>query len=193
VGVACKRIHDSAIWKLREDGDGNLVHTNFKAFCASEFGISYTYAFQLMEVSDRFTREQVMKLGVSKLKLVMSVPTDRQQDMIDAAENGATVNDLNDEARDIRESGGTATPATPPAGNGVTMAILQGVHEVRAYKRPTTAGAANDKPVPATTHTDDPWCVLPLANDVKLHIRMSATPDGELVFLVEAKRQKGKI
>lgn len=185
MGQAFSRIDELKLWKLRVDDKGKPVYVGFKQFCAEEFGISPTYAYTLMKVTANYTEADIERLGVAKLKLALSVPDEKRDEMISKAENGATVNDLKSEARRVRENGGTVSASKPPESSALTLAMLPGPQIVEMFKRPT----GNTKThVPAESLQDDPWCMLSLQNDVKLYIRITQTDTGAISAVVEAKR-----
>lgn len=184
MGRAFKRIHTHDLWKLRRRDDDKPAFTNFKRFVADEFGITHTYAYQLMEVSEKFTEEQIAELGVSKLRLALTVPDMHRGEILDAAKGGATVKDLGDKARELRGDG------APPPEKRITVGLMMGQQTVQAWKRPKKDGPVGVPTTPAKSLGDYPWAVLELENDVRLFVRMSRNEEGEIAYIFEARRGK---
>jgi hypothetical protein len=170
MGSAFDRIHTDELWKLRTV-KGKPKYTNFKKFVAEEFGVSHTYAYGLMDVARKFTEDDVKRLGISKLRVALQVPAERQKEILDAAKKGATVADLKDKARKDR----------PEAKKAITVALLLGQQVVPAFKR-------TDPDVRASKIKDDAFGELELDNGVTLSIKLTRDVDSNLQFVVEAKR-----
>lgn len=74
VGDEIRQVHGGKLWLHRRDLSGAPTHRTFETFVHEEIGISRGTAYKLMEVAKAFTREQVLALGISKLKLLVQLP-----------------------------------------------------------------------------------------------------------------------
>lgn len=175
VGTALKAIHDSELWKLRSV-EGVPVHTNFNMFVKDEFGISHTYAFSLMDVAVNYTAEDIKKLGVFKLKLMLAAPADKRDKMRDAAEGGATRQELK-EMRDGK-------PSTPV----ITLAIMAGQQVIPGLSR-TKLDKETGEPARAKSMKEDPYCEVQLENNARLIIRCTTDAEGNVSFIINTMRE----
>jgi hypothetical protein len=168
MGCELKRVHDVELWRLRRTTAGTVAHGTFGGFCREELGISSHYGYLLMQLAAKFSEQEVARIGPYKLRVVLQLA-----DKAKAAQTAGT-------SAAPAPSGDTATPRPNPRTDGVTVALMPGVVELRALKRSNPAKRAK-------SIADDPWAKLELENAVELHIRLTSDADG-LLFLVEAKR-----
>ena len=101
LGIEVQRLYESQLWRQRSKTDGAEAYTSWGHFCEQELAISNAYSYRLMDVSAKFTREQVRDLGPTKLAMTLKVPEIARIQMLEAAASGATVTQLRDMVRDI--------------------------------------------------------------------------------------------
>lgn len=184
LGRAIRSNHDKKLWELRLDDEGNLVHRNFKQFCRDEFGLSHTHAYNLMDISATFTKEDVEKVGVTKLGLVLKAPEKHRSKLLERAKKGASKADMEQAVRRIKDRQSQGPPGKEHA-ERVTIAIAQKRKTMPLFKRPTKK---DELPVPAKRIADQPWAEWQLANDVKLMVRLTTNTKGDWVLISEFRR-----
>ena len=79
VGAVLVKIRDRDLWKLRLDDNGSPRFSTFESFIREELGCSHTAAAAMMRVARSFTREDVARIGVTKLALVDRGATDDER------------------------------------------------------------------------------------------------------------------
>lgn len=128
LGDAIRDNYDRGLWKLRLK-DGKVVYTNWKRFVEAELGMSHTMAFNLMNVAQRFSREDVKALGVSKLSIIAKVEDAAERErLLEGARNGATV-------RETQAAANGAKEEEPKPGDPVSFMVRTGPVQSFAMKR----------------------------------------------------------
>ena len=81
IGQKLCEIAECQRWKLRQTAEGKTYRT-FEEFVKAEFSYSREWVEMIMRVSKRFTREEVMQCGVSKLRVVLQAPPKLQAEIM---------------------------------------------------------------------------------------------------------------
>ncbi len=205
-------VHSSGLWKARRATNGEQKHKTFAQYCRNEIGMGDANVYRLIEVALNWSQEDVARLGVEKLDLIMRSPAQAKAKLLDAAKSGATVRDIK-EARSeaIKEYGGpgvtswgvdgpqgthgtnagrgradgTKRPAAPVKRDMVTMVEIEGTKSFPIY----SLGAYKlGKQVP-TKNVDDAVGFYALVNEVAVTIYFNRDADGNLVGKLTIKRQ----
>ena len=106
LGRAIITTYDHDLWKQRRDPAGNPVHKTFAQFCEAELGITSQHAYKAMDVSIRYPRELVAKIGIAKLGLILRLPegSDDEKALIDRATEGTPLAEI---AKRVHELAGS--------------------------------------------------------------------------------------
>lgn len=91
LGNTIRTIYEQKLFLARRDANGQPVHPTLEAFCKAELQMSATYARQLIDVAEKFTREQAVSLGTTKLVAIARVNPgpDRERLLAEASEKSA--------------------------------------------------------------------------------------------------------
>ena len=176
IGNAFREIQEHELWKLRLDDEGLPSYKNFASFLAREFHVSAAYVQTLIRGVKTFDKKQVSQMGFSGMQLALVAKSDTKTKDDDVADDAATTSTK-------------APPATdaPPSQKKITVAIVEGQVELKAYKR-MPAGFKGD-PVRATQLKEDPHAALVFENGVTQYIRMGKDVNGDIVFVVQFERE----
>lgn len=205
LGCKIAEIHEKNLWKARRDAsDPNKpAYKNFEKFCAAELGFSHAHAYNLMDVSRKFTREQVKALGVSKLALVLKAPEEKQQEILAQAEGGASKRELEAKVQETRTEAkaegrdltAEKTEKTGRQNNGpgkgreksnVTVQSLLGKKQITLFRKP---GKGESATVPARSLDDLPVGALDLENGLVLAVQIVKLPSGDLALKADFKKK----
>lgn len=167
-----KRVHDEELWKARII-DGKPEHKTWKVFCAKELGMSFTNAYSLMAVAEKFTREQMEALGYTKLAILVSVPDEKRAPLLAAAGN----------------SGRRELQAQANAAKGNKAAAVLSVMTRMNAKVELPMLGANNKGKPATELADDPWCEEQHENGVTTRYVVKFDNRKKAVVLIITRRR----
>jgi hypothetical protein len=168
-----KRVHDEELWKARII-EGKPEHKTWKVFCAKELGMSHTNAYSLIQVAEKFTREQMESLGYWKLAILVSVPEEKRTPLL-AGAAGDTTREL--QAKADAAKGTTKTPAA--------LSVMTRVNA--KVTLPMTG--SNNKGKPATELADDPWCEEQHDNGVVTRYVVKLDPKSKAVVLLITRRR----
>lgn len=202
MGQLVREIRDKHLWKQRSDENGKPKYKSFEQFCPNELGFSDNQAYRMMDVSERFTEEQVRKFGTTKLSLVLEAPKEDQDRILEekVAKNAssAEVREAVKKARaekkvTTRETGRKKTPKgkAPPKKqakpgsarkDNITVASIEGTKTVKLFKKESPE-------VRAKRIGDTPTGTLELTNDVMMHFTVIEDAEGALVIKVRTKRE----
>lgn len=81
LGCEIFRNYSRKLYLQRRDGGGAPVYKSWTQFVEKELDVSVAYTYLLMDVSQKFTREDVALHGPSKLALVLRMPEDKQEEV----------------------------------------------------------------------------------------------------------------
>ena len=154
LGQQIKELHDTDMWKVRADDNGRVAYTNFKHFCEAELGMSFRWAYNLMDVVANFDRGLVKQVGTEKLKLLLSAPEDDREALLEEAKQGISKRELQKKIKAAKQN--APTPAATPAQNRYITAVLKPCtrKKVKMYK--SKGVKKNDDPVRAGRLADEP-------------------------------------
>ena len=190
-----KEISESQIWKLRVS-EGKVAYRTFEEFANTELDISREYAQLCVRIAGRFSEKEVLKFGPTKLRSVLNAGSDsKQAEALKMLEEGASRRDVErkmkttTKARDLVSRGTRAKPSKTKAPKGgttsITVAAIEGKQKIKLWKKPD---ASKDK-IRAKKLSDAPWGEIVLANDVRMWVTVMADNKGELVLLVDTRRE----
>lgn len=187
LGAAIKKNYDREFWKLRRNENGGAQYRNVKQFWAQELGISHTYAYSLMEVSKYFSKDDVKKIGTTKLALILRAPERKRAGLLKAAKGGASKADL---AKKVRAANASADDAPGAADDGtprkrrISIAVVPGRKTVKLYAKPKGKDAEKKR---AKRMGDMPHGEMMFENGTMMTFRL-ADKNGEWVAIVEFGR-----
>jgi hypothetical protein len=181
LGDAIRFNYDRHLWKLRVSKKGVPVFKTFRQFAQAELGMSNMHAHRLMRVAAAFTREEMESVGVTKLNLLLQVPPEKRDPLVEAAKSGASRAQLSEAVQKMKDDDKPKRPR-----GALTCAMAPGLSSMPLMKRPPTNQPKVRKP--AKTLADDPFAVEALANDVVVRYQITRNPKGELVLSIERRR-----
>lgn len=187
LGSAANKIVEENLWKQRVNDDGVPAFRSFKQFCVAEIGMTSVHVYRAMKVAEQFTEAQISQLSGKQVRLVLEVPKEARQEVIEAAKRGEAGSTLTQRANELR---GGRKPLPDP-NRGITVAVTAGHTKLKMFKRPatgTTKVGETEGATPAKRLADAPWAVMDLSNKVRMLIRVSTKPSGEIVCDVEFRR-----
>lgn len=189
LGQAATTIVTDNLWKQRADEQGTPKFRSFKQFCAEELGMTAVHIYRAMKVAEEFTEADLKLLSGRQVRLMLDVPKESRSEVLEAAKRGEAGSKLSDRANDLRGKAGKN--ALPEPKKAITVAVTQGHTKLKMFKRPTAAGVKvgdTENATPAKKLADQPWAVLDLSNKVRMMIRVTTNPKGEMVADVEFRR-----
>ncbi len=80
----------SGLYKARTEEGGKPKYKSWDEFVETEVGLSGVRSRTIMDVADQFTEEQVIKLGVEKLRIVARFDAKERDELIEKAETMST-------------------------------------------------------------------------------------------------------
>ncbi len=206
LGREINTVYKDGLFKFHVGDDGKPVHT-FSSWCES-VNLSPQYARSLMVVAANFNEKQMRDVGVTKLNIVMRVPSTARAELVEKAA-GMSRNELEAEVRNVAPG---ATREHAPSGDATTgRPGLAASNAERARARPSRVVSANEVTVAialqryeiplfaraksgetgatlrAKTVASDPHAVLDLQNGVRLHFKVIEDENG-LSIVMESKR-----
>lgn len=207
LGTALLEIFDKQLWKQRIAG-GRQAFTSWNTFCRDELKMSHVNTFSIMDAARAFSKKDFEDIGHSKLQLMLKLPPERQQLLLEEAKQGRLPRSRLKEIIEgevpkghVRETGrrkpkGTAAAAAAnreqaaarrvrPDGE-VTAVSQLGRVKLKLWARPS-AKKPNAKPVRAVSVTHDPWCEEKLVNGVVVRYAVVKTATG-LELIIERRR-----
>lgn len=212
MGQELSRMRDT-LWQQRTDGNGKPKYKSFLQFVAEEVEISKALAYRMMRVASVFTRDQFVKFGPSALGVLVGAPHKEHQQLMERAEAGATVRELEDEVRQIREKQGitvlettrpkgeassspkrgpspAATAAAAAARRKESAAITLGLKAEQTTVVMKARAKRGEPEREAKTIEDQPYGVIECINGVDLYIAVKLNARGVIEAKVTARRQK---
>lgn len=207
LGTALLEIFDKQLWKQRVVG-GKQSFSSWNLFCRDELGMSPGNTFSIMDASRAFSKKDFEDIGHSKLILMLRLPKERQQMLLEEAKQGrlprARLKEIVEGEGEVRttgrrkdKSGGAAAAATAkrersakrrqPDGE-ITAVSQLGRTKLKLWARPP-AKKPNAKPTRAVSVTQDPWAEEQLVNGVVVRYVIVKTASG-LELIIERNREK---
>lgn len=217
VGRRLIRIHDE-LWMLRPGKDGKQKYKSYSQFVEEELHIHVGYANKIRRVAEAFTKEQYLEFGIEALKAIVASPKEMHDDLLKRRAAGATVPELEQTVREIKEKGGitvvetaaTSDEAREAAKGKKSIPTKEAVEAAAAARRKPkpeasafTIGLKTDKafevpcfarpkkgsePTRARSMDDQPYGEIEGINGRKLYVVVKQTPAGEWFFKVTPKK-----
>lgn len=185
LGVAIKQNHDRDFWKLRRGEDGGPKYRNVKQFWAEELGFSHTYCYSLMDIAANFKKEDVKKVGTSKLALILRAPEKKRAGLLKSARGGARKSEI---AAAVREANANSNGAAAEGGKEtkrrLMVAVMPGRKTIKLWAKPKSKDA---EPKRAKRMGDLPHGEILFENNTRMTFKL-ADKDGEYVLICEADR-----
>lgn len=181
LGDAIRFNFENHLWKLRQNAKGAPVFRTFRQFVQAELSMTHVHAHRLMRVAAAFTRQDMEAVGVTKLNLLLQIPPDKRDPLVDAARSGASRAQLSEAVQQMKADDKPKRPR-----GALTCAMAPGLTKIALLKRPPTNQLKLRKPAKALT--DDPWAVEALANDVIVRYQITRNTKGELILAIERRR-----
>jgi len=202
LGAKIAEIHDQQLWKLRGE-DGKPRYKTAEAFVTAELNMSVTHAWNLMDISRKFTAEDVKKFGTSKLGLLLQAPEEARPAIQQRIEQGASKNVVAQEVRKANKGRTTTTTKRGPNAGKVsaksekarpakkllTIANVLGKQTLPMYAKATMKGDKKDW-TRAKKLSEVPTCVMELENDVKQTFTLIEHGDGTIKLIVDTHRDE---
>lgn len=205
MGRAIKDLYDGQQWKLRTNAeDGKPKYKSWDAFCHHELHMSPPSAYSAMDVSAKYTVDQVRTFGSTKLSIIVRAPEEAQGELLDDAKS-KTAKELTEKVQKIKKDKGHVRPARSgkahqgaaggaggrkSKGDKITVAQMLGRVTVKAYKKPPTRNYDEKDLVRAKRFADVPFGRRELANGVVETITLVENGAGEWQFVIEIKQEE---
>jgi hypothetical protein len=131
---------------------------------------------------------------VSKCHVMLQVPKERRDGLLESARGGATVTQISSEVAKLTSQERPKPPSR--TSQGLTMALALGRSELPLFARPKgrvgyeSAAKQKTAPRPATSIMDDPFCIEMLPNGVAVTYNVAKNLDGSWVLIVNRARAK---
>lgn len=88
LGLLMKQVQEKELWKLGG-------HATFVAFCqCSEVGVRKSTAYDLIRVVEAVDKETFLAVGLTKLRIVLSVEGQAREELLEVAKGGASARAL---------------------------------------------------------------------------------------------------
>jgi hypothetical protein len=202
VGQALIKIIDEGLWKQRLGEDGEPVYSGPYACIAEECGMDRKAANKLVAVVRSYDAPAFKEHGVTRLQISLRLPEEKRTRFLERAqmENDKRGPEDRHLARTMLQESESSkvcenvafqtvepkpvVKAPPKVPKTAVVRLRLGTATIPLHRRETAHGKGSG---PATSLRDAPWCDVHLGGDVFLGIRISRTPDGELVAVVETK------
>ena len=209
LGLKLAELHDSNLWKLREEG-GKVRYASFDAFVKAEIGFMPANASDMMKVAKNYTEAQIEAVGRRKLSYVVKAPPEDRAKILEAAKNPkVTSRQIADEVKKAKkkrgykgetelsrkrsEAGlkGAAKKHAATPKDKITVASIEGTKNVKLYAKPATMKNLDLSTLKmAKTLGDVPFGRLELVNDVVMYFSVVKNEKtGGLVLKVTTLRE----
>lgn len=188
-----------SLWLARTDAGGKVLYKSFEQYTKAELQIPREQAYDLINVSKRYSAALMERVGVSKLAVVLSAPEDVRDALMEEVEAGASYRDLRKKVRQTKKAkgvkqvqrveGGKLRGVNPkPRVAKVTVASVEGAVVLPLYAKPKVALAAGELPAKrAKRLADRPIAYETLDNGVARYYSVVAKASG-WVLKIETKR-----
>lgn len=205
LGSAIVDVFDRSLWKTRRAADGTEKYKAWGQFCEAELGISHAYSLRLMDVAREFSREQIARIGATKLSITLTVPKGPERDRLLGIAPQLTKAQLAVEAKKVTAP---KTPEEPPAPARQTGRVSKGGAGTHKAGPPRTGGRKPEKltvasmltrvELPLVDATGKKWrhqVPRPFAaeermvNGVKQRFVVQTNEEGFVVLVVERARE----
>lgn len=209
LGAKLAEIQKTKIWKQRKNNDGKPAYTTFSQFLESEIKISRTTAIRMIDVSLNYDKETMQKYGLTKLALMLQVKEEDRAEVQQALESGASVREIESHVKkQPKMSLYQGTPEQTPI--DISQCSEEELEVIKADDRKRILAKANPpmtvvmksmtrekmySSIPskrgkiATRLEDGPEVRIQFENDTVGTFRVEINPAGEIVLMVEIRRQ----
>lgn len=202
VGQALIKIIDEGLWKQRLGEDGEPVYDGPYACIDAECGMGRKAANKLVAVVRAYDAPAFKEHGFTRLQISLRLPEEKRTRFLERAQMENDKRGPEDrhlartmlaesEPSKVCEKVALQTAEPKPlvkmpskVPKTAVVRLRLGTATIPMHRRGTAHGKGSG---PATSLRDFPWCDVHLGGDVFLGIRISRTPDGELVAVIETK------
>ncbi len=177
------------LFKRRKGADGTVAYKSYEQFASAELGMSRKYVHALIQIAKEFPdpSEEVKRLGTTKLRLLVTAPPEKKEEVLERIKRGEKVGRRQLQAETGRKPDDKSKKVD--RSKQITVASIEGKQTVKLYCKPTTRGEFDIKQArPAKKIDDVPWGWLDLANDVRLSFTLMKNAAGE--FLIKTQIQR---
>lgn len=103
MAVAIKKAHDSEVWTVGG-------YDSFGAYASTELKMSRQSWYGYIAVAEKFKKDQFVKLGIGKARLLTSISDDKQRERLfkKVVDKGMTASDIRAEVKKARDASGAA-------------------------------------------------------------------------------------
>lgn len=198
LGKEIFHVFSTKLWAVRMK-HGKQAYRSFEKYCAAELEMAHTTAFNMMGVAEKFTEEQVAKIGGSKLSLLLKAPEIDQDEILDDLNKGASFRDVQAKVKEKRKKRGVTkkahegrkkmpAKAGPKPTNRMTVALVTGVATLKMFAKPEQKLKEGEKlEKRAKQVADNPIAIEVMSNGVERYYSITRTSEG-LSLKIETKR-----
>lgn len=200
IGRKVGEIYDGQMWKLRTEDGKTPRYRTFESFCNAELGIGHTHAYDLMDVSKKYTEDQVRAFGTKKLSIIIKAPPEDQPALLADLEKGDGRKALEEKVKKLKQDKEYVRPTRNPktgggrkgtAGNKrvqrVDVESLFGRVTVKLFKKPADKVYDPKKLTRARKIGDLPHGEMTLSNGVVQKFLVTEDGSGDWKLIVETR------
>jgi hypothetical protein len=182
-------IEQTQSWKTRLKEDGvTPLYKKFDHFTQAEIGISKKYAVDLLKIHARFSKEDVARVGVTKLRLIATLPEEQQGEVLERVKKGGIKGKRQLAKETSRKPDKSEKKAAPDKGKTITIAAIEGKRTVKMYVKPASRNVVEADMKPAKRMADAPYGWMDLTNDTRISFTLLHNAAGEMVMRVMIHR-----
>jgi hypothetical protein len=185
LGKLIAKNYEDEFWRLRRNADGSATYKNVRAFWLAEFGYSHTHCYSLMDLVANFDRDQVARLGTTKLGIIAKATDEEARAaLLEMAEDGKSVKEIKEHLATFLEE------ANPPADDGeepppvkerpITLSVKPGTHTIECvpFKKRKSSKTSG-----ATSLGDTPYGQFVFANNTAMELKVVTDKAGAISIL----------
>jgi hypothetical protein len=101
LGQTILKCFKNDLWKQLKDEEGGVRYTNFYRFCENELGLSGRYCHSLMDIASSFSADDVAKIGVAKLGIILRLPEQDRDKLLIETRQGIPYSELSVKVREL--------------------------------------------------------------------------------------------
>lgn len=133
-------IHDSKLYKTRVGDDKRPLYRSFGQFTEAELNISDNHARTVMAVAAEFSEQQMVELGVEKLRFIARVPEAQRSKLLERAKS-VSKRELEREIK-AKFGGGVRASGAGPRSHGQREALQRNTERAAERRRAAETGQA---------------------------------------------------
>lgn len=175
LGQKVREVYERELWLQRTNESGKPRYKRFQNFCESELGLKRTTAYALMEVAKEFDAKTLAEVGIKKLSLIVGLPPEQREPLLNRARNGASARTLASEASTARGNESREVSMMIRVGERVVIPLVK-------------AGERRGRHPVAHTLADHPWGVEKHENGIQARYSIQAGEGGALELVIERRR-----